>query len=80
MNVHDIDKKRNSFIAKHNRRPDVVFMSDVDFQVLYEEYKRFIPINLKALTEKTKVAELLGMEIYVSPELEEGEVYIGYVP
>jgi len=80
MDMYDLNKRRNSFISRYNKKPTAIFMNDVDFEVLYEEYKKFIPMNLKPLTERTKVAELLGMEIYVSPEIEEGEVFIGYLP
>ena len=84
MDIHDLNKRRNSFIAKHGRKPTVMFMNDVDFDVLYMQFKEHLdhlmPAEVRMLSEKTKVVELLGMEIYVSPEIDEGEVFIGYLP
>ena len=83
MTIYDRVRDYQNQAQCLGREPRIVFLSENSFWNLYAELDQDSWLHdhgVKALSEKTKVYTLLGMDFYVSDDMPEDEIYIGYHP
>jgi hypothetical protein len=83
MTALDEIRERYNQARSLDKKPSIVFLSENMFWNLYAELDHESWLNdygIKALSDRTKVYTLLGMDFYVSDDMPEGEIYIGYHP